>query len=259
MRVPFIDTPPNYWIRQPDDKDQASKERAGKKLQKVLNRGYIDPDTVVQSLMSFFYVPKGEDDIRMVYDGTKCGLNDVVWVPSFFLPTMESHLRAVVEGTHMCDVDLGEMFLNFMMHTSMRAYCGIDVTLYDLVFPDGTPPPHPSNLSLLAWNRIAMGLKWSPYQAVYFIHHAEELIRGDRADPTNVFRWDRVRLNLPGSEDYQPSLPWVSKVREGSEGHEPEVAADLFTFVDDLRPTGSNKAESWQAGRRVASKINWLG
>ena len=259
MRVPFIDTPPNYWVKQPDDKDEQSKARAGKKLQKVFDRGYIDSDTTVASLMSFFYVPKGEDDIRMVYDGTKCGLNDAVWVPSFFLPTMESHLRAVVSGTHMCDVDLGEMFLNFMMHTSMRAFCGIDVSLYDLAFGENPPTPHPSMLTLLAWNRIAMGLKWSPYQAVYFIHHAEEIIRGNKDDPTNVFRWERVRLNLPGSESYDPSLPWVSKVRHGDEGGEEQIAADLFTFVDDLRPTGSSKAESWQAGRRVASKINWLG
>ena len=38
-----------------------------------------------------------------------------------------------------------------------------------------------------------------------------------------------------------------------------DIAADLFTFVDDLRPTGKDKPESWKAGRRAASVLNWLG
>jgi hypothetical protein len=34
-------------------------------------------------------------DIHMVYDGTSSGLNDVLWVPSFPLPTANSLLQAV--------------------------------------------------------------------------------------------------------------------------------------------------------------------
>ena len=103
-----------------------------------------------------------------------------------------------------------------------------------------------------------MGLTWSLYQVVKSLHLAEEIIRGDRLDCKNVFRWDRIRLNLPGSDDYNPSLPWVSKVKDNPDGTV-DVAADLFTFVDDLRPTGKSKAEAWKAGRRSASLLNWLG
>ena len=80
--------PPNQRTRttNPGLEQQRSYRRS------LIGRGYVDSETEVASLMSFFYVPKGKDDIRMVYDGTKCGLNGAVWVPSFFLPTMETHL-----------------------------------------------------------------------------------------------------------------------------------------------------------------------
>ena len=79
------------------------------------------------------------------------------------------------------------------------------------------------------------------------MHFTEEEIRGDPADPSNVFRWDKVRLNLPGQADYDHSLPWVSKVRILDDGTA-VMAADLHTFMDDCRPCGSTKKEAWQAG-----------
>jgi hypothetical protein len=52
------------------------------KLLKVKNRRYFE-EGVVTGLTSFFAdVPKGEEDIRMVYDGTASdGLNEVLWAP----------------------------------------------------------------------------------------------------------------------------------------------------------------------------------
>ncbi len=67
-----------------------------------------------------------------------------------------------------------------------------------------------------------------------------------------------MRLNLPGQVTYDPTLPWVSKVKEMEDG-KVAIAADLFTFIDDLRPTGRNKKQAWKAGRKAASTINWLG
>ena len=83
----------------------------------------------------------------------------------------------------------------------------------------------------------------------------DEVIGGDRLDPSNVFRWDYVRLNLPGSETYDPSLPWVSKVRR-SDG---KIAADRTIFVDDVRPVGNTKQECQQATRKVGSKFSYHG
>ena len=152
----------------------------------------------------------------------------------------------------MCDVDAGEMFLNFMMHPTLRPHCGVDLTNCDLDFSQwDSVPSTTKRLLVVTWNRIAMGLKWSPYQAVKTLHFAEEVMKGDHKDQTNVFHWDHVRLNLPGDKDCDPKLPWVSKVKRSQDGTHWDLAADLITFVDDLRPIGGSKKEVWQAGRRA--------
>jgi hypothetical protein len=79
-----------------------------------------------------------------------------------------------------------------------------------------------------------MGLCLLLFQCGQAMGVAEEVIRGDPSDPTNVFCWDEVVLNLPGSDDYDPSKPWVTKYRM----EDGRIAADLFIVVDDLRPTG---------------------
>jgi hypothetical protein len=57
-----------------------------------------------------------------------------------------------------------------------------------------------------------MGLQSLPYQAVQAMDMVEEAIQGDQKDPSNVFCWNQVHLNLPGSDKYDPSKPWVSKL-----------------------------------------------
>jgi hypothetical protein len=217
------------------------------------SRRYVQGSPDIHSLISFFAVPKGEDDVRMVYDGTKSGLNDCIWVPRFPLPTVGTHLRAVESETHMGDMDVGETFLNFVLHESMQALCGVNLTQF---FGKGSSElDQKPKLLWERWVRAAMSLKSSPYQAVQGMLVVKEVILGDRLDPNNVFRWDKIRMNLPGSKTYDPSLPWVSKVRL-SDGR---IAADLYIYVDDVRLTGSSAKECRQAGRRAASVANSLG
>ena len=234
---------------QRDTADKALKSKMVAKLRKVRERGYTG-QARVSSLTSFFAVRKGEDDIRMVYDGTASGLNQKAWVPKFVLPTLHSHLRCVEEGTYMSDVDIGEMFLNFKLHPDLVPLCGVDFTLYF-----GEECGSGQKTLWEAWKRAGMGFKFSPYQTFGGILVADEVIEGDRKDPRNVFRWDAVRLNLPGSKGYNPGLPWVSKVRLD----DGRIAADKVIYVDDARPTGSSKEECWKAARRVASMLNYLG
>ena len=82
----------------------------------------------------------------------------------------------------------------------------------------------------------------------------DETIGGDPTDPGNVSRWDHVRLNLPASNNYDPSLPWVSKVRLDG-----KVAADRVIFVDDVRTSGNSEQECWDACRKVGQKCSFLG
>ena len=163
----------------------------------------------------------------MVYEGTRSGLNDAIWVPRFPLPTVNTMLRAVDENTFMGDMDIGEMFLNFVLHESMQALCGVDLTEF---FGEEDKKTGKRVLLWDKWVRAAMGLKSSPYQAVQAILVAKEVILGERSDSSNVFRWDDVRMNLPSSPEYDPSLPWVSKIRFDDR----KIAADLFIYVDDV-------------------------
>jgi hypothetical protein len=244
---------PKQWRRpQPAGATAQIHELMKSKIAKVRERRYVQGSSEIQSLISFFAVPKGEDDVRMVYDGTKSGLNDCIWVPRFPLPTVGTHLRAVESGTFMGDMDVGEMFLNFVLHESMQALCGIDLTEF---FGEEAELNGKPKLLWERWVRAAMGLKSSPYQAVQGMLVVKEVILGDRLDPENVFRWDKIRMNLPGSETYDPRLPWVSKVRL----EDGKIAADLFIYVDDVRLTGSSSKECREAGRRAASVANSLG
>ena len=57
------------------------------KITKVLQRGYVViPSALnyIKSLIDYFEVPK-DDDIRLVYNGTSCGLNEVLYAPNSLL------------------------------------------------------------------------------------------------------------------------------------------------------------------------------
>jgi hypothetical protein len=184
----------------------------------------------------------------MVFDGTASGLNDSIWIPGFGLPTVQTHLRAVDKDTFMVDVDVREMFLNFHLHEVIQAFAGVDLTKF-FELPDGV-------LCWEVWCRCAMGLTSLPYAACQGTGFAEEVICGDKDDPNNIFRWKQVSLNLPGSNGYDPNRPWVSKVRSDNPT---DLVANLFTFVDDLRPCGPSKREAWLVAQRAARILNWLG
>jgi hypothetical protein len=189
----------------------------------------------------------------MVYDASVSDLNDAMWVLRFTLPTIDTHMRSVEECTFMVDVDVdvGGMFLNSPLHAELRELCGVDLTLY-ATSVDGAPIWE-------TWQPVTMGMKSSPYQSVqgmsFLSFLVEIMAKGGRKDPTNIFRWDSLRLNLPGLASYDPGLPWVSKVRDD----DGRIAADVVEFVDELRPSGGSRKEAWQAARRVASMLSWLG
>jgi hypothetical protein len=62
-------------------------------------------------------------------------------------------------------------------------------------------------------------------------------------------------MNLPGSNEYDLLLPWVSKIclEDGN------IAADLFLYVDDGRLTGNSRDEVKQATRVATSRLQKLG
>ena len=72
-------------------------------------------------------MPKGLEEWRIVFDAGANKLNDVVWVPSFFLPTVKSLLRIVDDKSLMSDCDMGELFHQFQLHEDTVLEAGVDL------------------------------------------------------------------------------------------------------------------------------------
>jgi hypothetical protein len=70
----------------------------------------------------------------------------------------------------MADNDVGECFLNFILHAELRELDGVDLSKF---FGDE------GGTLWEVWDRAAMGVKSLPYQAVSALTVAEEIIKGD--------------------------------------------------------------------------------
>eukprot|EP00957_Ditylum_brightwellii_P047278 3591614-Ditylum_brightwellii.AAC.1 len=78
-------------------------------------------------MTGYFDVDKGKEDIQIVYDASKCGLNAAVWSPNFGLPTVDLVRWTIDPGSWMGDIDVGEMFLNFPLDVNIRPYVGVEI------------------------------------------------------------------------------------------------------------------------------------
>jgi hypothetical protein len=57
-----------------------------------------------------YFVAEKADDIRVVYNGASCGLNDTVWAPNFWLPIAKSATRVLNFDYCSVDLDLRDVF-----------------------------------------------------------------------------------------------------------------------------------------------------
>ncbi len=236
---------PSFRQKQSLPKDKSVLAKIREKIQKVRDRRYI-LGGMVRSLTSFFHVSKGEDDIRLVYDLTACGLNEMLWAPSFWMPNIGNVLDCATSSSWFSDVDAGEMFLNYLLDAELRPYAGVDMSW---LFPGKT------GIVWERWTRMAMGMRPSPFVTVRLFAWAMEIIKGDRMDPTNPFHWTQVVVNCPGTPEYNPSLPRLYKWNPIALA----IACDCKTFVDDLRGIGPTKELLQRATHKVESTMGYLG
>jgi hypothetical protein len=236
--------PKNNNFKQKKPREKHVALQMIEKLEKVRYRWYIAPGWV-EGLTSYFPVPKGESDIRLVYDMSASGLNAVLWVPGFWLPSIYNVMDSCTHLSWFGDVDIGEMFLNFPLDLSIRAYCGVDLTW--IKDSDQTVWE--------CWQRMAMGLRSSPWVTTRLVAWMVEFVIGDKACPQNPFRWDRIVLNLPGDPDYNPSMPRVYKWNDLHKA----IASGLYCFMDDFRLAGPTEDLTKRCTHRLESRMSYLG
>ena len=99
-----------------------------------------------------------------------------------------------------------------------------------------------------------MGMVLSPDAVIQGLLWASEVVRGDSSDPDNPFRWEKIRLNLPGDPSYSPTITWMSKVWGGAQ----ELAAYFTNYLNDSRVVAGSEKEAWRAARRVGSVWQYL-
>ena len=148
----------------------------------------------------------------------------------------------------MGDADLGEMFLNFPLDKNIQKYAGVDFTN---LFPDEA---FEGESFWERWVRMLMGFRPSPYCTTRSMRRIDLFLRGNADNEKNIFRWIKVVLNLPGMIHYTPTRPRVFRIREDG-----TLAADLFTYIDDLRNTAATFMECWDGMHQVCSRLTWLG
>lgn len=250
------------WLRHTQQTQKPGDiERVGSKLWKVIMKHYIHLG-LVASLTHYFYVHQDfvldeEFDIRMIYDGTRCGMNAAVWAPSFWRPTASTALRRVLFYSHCVDADLGEMSLNFLMDPELRPYAGVNLrTVREVIEALNANKGGPDFLkNLERWEHLFMGFRPSPYLAIQYLYCFLEFAVGDQRSKMNPMRWDKIRLNLPGSPEYHPLLPTVMKWNELAK----RIAGNIVAFVDDLRLTGFSIENAWAVAGHILSQLQCLG
>ena len=212
---------------------------------KLRVKRYLETGTV-RSLVPYVYVPKGQHDIRVVFNGTSCGLNKSLFALHFSLPTVANLLRSVEEGTFQADSDYQEMFYNFLLPHSSRPFAGVNISHIQ------TNESWESERE--RFGRNYFGQTDSPGRSIQMSVKGKQLAYGNHTDSSNPYHWEKIELNLPGDCGYDATKPWVSKRHSNG-----RLACDCSVYVDDGRHMGPDKPLCWRATQKICSHIGWLG
>ncbi len=254
VTVFFKDKGPTQMRQQPRQSGPEERDVLKSKISKFIKKGYIVPlePGQIKSLIKYFAVPKGildsvVQDWRVVFHAGANKLNNSVWAPFFALQSVNSLLRIVDSNLLMSDRDMGEMFLNFGLDWKVWKFAAID--LGPLKFSTKE-----CGHRWMTWSWCLMGFRLLLYNVVKLYLIAEEILRGDRHDPSNAFQYKHVWLKLPGTLAYLPSLSWISKRR-----HNRSLASNFVCFVDNQRVMGEGGEQVVKAEHALSSRESYLG
>jgi hypothetical protein len=220
------------------------------KIEILILRRYIRPlrpGEIMRVSIPHFPVEKTKTDIRAVWSCTENGVNPSIFVPRLYMPTGDSMVRRLPPGGWMGDLDSGEMFNNYMAHPTEAMILGVEIS-------PGLQAKLNLDSNIMVWDRLLFGWCPAPLYAVRMFLRAIELSKRSRYDTTSAFTWESVRLNLPGSDEYDPALPRVAKIRKDG-----LQACEEVTFVDDGRTLAPTQELSWLATRQIAAGIQHMG
>ena len=110
-----------------------SHELCIEKLGRLISSGYVK-NGYVHWDVNLFDVPKWEEDIGLVFDGTSRGVNQVVWAPFLFLPNSKALDKLTHTNTYHMDMDIGEMFHNYPLHEGIQVFCGVNLSAFNKDF-----------------------------------------------------------------------------------------------------------------------------
>ena len=280
--VPFWHTakaPRGYLPNIPASSREAEL-LARRKIFALRYQRFIEPNQFVRLGTPRFLVDKlVEDgivlDVRCVWDCKRSGLNSTLWAPGFMLPTFRKAEDQVVKWlsttvreylergspvedytqdaenfikSYQGDIDVGKHFNNFRIPVKERPLFGVRVI-------------HTNNAQGAKekeeWYRatcLMFGASPSPVMACQGERRIIEQCKGDRHDPSNAFHWKEVYLNLPCSENRDPSLPSVLLLREDG-----EMACVEASFVDDIHVAGRGERMATKACRQLKTQMNTRG
>ena len=139
-------------------------------MRKLVARGYIT-EGVILALKYLFSMPKGTDDIHMMFDETVIVINNYMWDPNFLLPSMVSLLMMVGLETHMENIDAGGIFYNFQLSSVLAKYFGVDLGSYL-----GNNKDRQGTFLCMRWVRLMMGLVLYTYYYIQGLLWASDVV-----------------------------------------------------------------------------------
>lgn len=92
-----------------------------------------------------------------------------------------------------------------------------------------------------------------PYFVIKDLMELENMVNGNRRDSYNVFFFEKVILNLTGMSLYNPSRPWVYKIRSDK-----RIASNLFFYMDDDKLNYFFALECWKAAKMIFQITSYL-
>ena len=92
-----------------------------------------------------------------------------------------------------------------------------------------------------------------PYFVIKDLMELEKMIMEIEGIHIMCFFLKKVILNLTGMSLYNPSRPWVYKIRSDK-----RIASDLFFYMDDDKLNSFFALECWKAAKRIFQIMSYL-